>query len=97
MAKRTKGLKWHMSTQERRVDASWGGGVKLVWLRPGALAHIVRVERTRKGWSSEKNVKVIGLCTILQVYGESNKGFSQVLRDGQIENVSNMYLRPMQE
>jgi hypothetical protein len=92
-----KKLTWHMNAQERKVEASGTGGVKLVWLRPGVLAHIVRVERTRRGWSSEKRVKVIGLCTILQVYGESNKGYSQVLRDGQIENVSNMYLRPMQE
>jgi len=92
-----KKLTWHMNAQERKIEAGGGGGIKLVWLRPGVLAHIVRVERTRTGWSSGKRVKVIGLCTILQVYGESNKGYSQVLRDGQIENISNIYLRPMQE
>jgi len=90
-----KKLKWHMSSQETKVEAGGSGGIKLVWLRPGVLAHIVRVERTRRGWNSEKSVKVIGLCTVLQVYGERNKGFSQDLRDGQIENISNMYLRPM--
>ena len=92
-----KKLTWHMNSRERKVEAGVPGGVKLVWLRPGALAHIVRVEQTGRGWSAKKTTKVIGLCTILQVYGENNKGYSQVLRDGQIENVSNIYLRPMQE
>jgi hypothetical protein len=91
-----KKLKWHMSWQEA-APAKKNPGTRLVWLVDGALAKLVVVERQGRGWSTTKHTRVLGLVTIVKVYSQHPQGFCDILRDGKIEQMPNVNLRPMDE
>ena len=96
MAKRTKGLQWHMSSQEATPEKK-NPATRLVWLVDGVLAKLVVVERRGQGWGTTKHTKTLGLVTIIKVHSQHPHGFCDILRDGRVEQMPNVHLRPIDE
>ena len=98
MAKRTKGLQWHMSSQEAAVEKKNPEiSTRLGWLVDGVLAKLVVVERSGRRRASTKHTKTLGYVIVVKVHSQHPKGFSDILRDGRVEYMSNHHLRPADE
>ena len=96
MAKRSKKLQWHMSSREAAPEKK-NPATRLVWLVDGVLAKFVIVEKHGRGWGATKQTRVLGLVTIVKVHSQHPKGFCDVLRDGRVEQMANVNLRPIDE
>jgi len=91
-----KKLKWHMSSREAAPEKK-NPETRLVWLVDGVLAKLVVVERRGRGWGSTKHTKTLGLVTVIKVHSQHPHGFSDILRDGRVEQMPNVHLRPIDE